>query len=59
MLAVGSIHESEWKRKELALKSLQHCSNDKQFGVLFPEIKEEIDEKIRRCDESGQELNKY
>ena len=46
-LGVAALKETGEKRKELASKSLQHCSNDKQFGVLFPEIKEEIDENLK------------
>ena len=45
--SVGSLNETEEKRKELALKSLHHCSNDEQFGILFPAVKEEIDEKLK------------
>ena len=46
-MSVGATNETEEKRKELALKSLQHCSNDEQFSVLFPELKDEIDEKLK------------
>ena len=46
-LGVGALQETEEKQKELAPKSLLHCSNDNQFGVLFPEIKEEVDAKLR------------
>ena len=53
--SVGAMNETEEKRKELALKSLQHCSNDEQFGILFPEVKKEIDEKLNSdqdiCDD--------
>lgn len=44
---IGSIKQTEEQRRQLALKSLRHCSDDEQFGKLFPEIKEEIDKKFR------------
>ena len=33
-------------RKRLARESLHHCSNDVTFSRLFPELKQEIDEKL-------------
>ena len=33
--------------KEIAQKSLQNCSNNEQFVHLFPELKQEIDGKLR------------
>ena len=50
--SVGSLDETEEKRKELALKSLHHCSKDKQFGKLFPDFKNEIDEKLKLQESS-------
>ena len=44
---IGGINQTEEQRTRLALKSLKHCSDDEQFGKLFPEIKEEIDEKLK------------
>ena len=44
---IGGINQTEEQRTQLALKSLKHCSDDEQFGKLFPEIKEEIDEKLK------------
>ena len=32
--------------KRLARESLHHCSNDVIFSSLFPELKQEIDEKL-------------
>ena len=43
----GGRNDSEEQRKQFAIESLQHCSNDAQFGELFPEVKQEIDEKIK------------
>ena len=43
----GGRNDSEEIRKQFAIESLQHCSNDAQFGELFPEVKQEIDEKIK------------
>ena len=37
---------SDAYKKQMALKSLRHCSNDGQFGEMFPELKQEIDEKL-------------
>ena len=46
------INETEKIRKQLALKSLRHCSNDELFKELFLEIKQEIDEKPDSDSES-------
>ena len=43
----GGRNDSEERRRQFAIESLQHCSNDAQFGELFPEVKQEIDEKIK------------
>ena len=45
--SVGAMNETEEQRKELAQKSLQNCSNDEQFADLFPELKKEVDEKLK------------
>ena len=42
----GAMQRSDAYKKQLALKSLRHCSDDEQFGELFPELKREIDEKL-------------
>ena len=47
----GGRNDSEEQRKQFAIESLQHCSNDAQFGELFPEVKQEIDEKIKSNDD--------
>ena len=43
---IGGLDRSEDERKQLAVTSLEHCSNDLQFGQLFPAVKKEIDEKL-------------
>ena len=43
----GGRNDSEEQRKQIAIESLQHCRNDAQFCELFPEVKQEIDEKIK------------
>ena len=43
---IGAMHRSDKYKKQLALKSLRHCSDDEQFVELFPELKQEIDEKL-------------
>ena len=43
----GADNQTEEQRRKLALKSLRHCSEDVQFGKLFPEVKKEIDEKLK------------
>ena len=55
---IGLLDETEEKRKELALKSLHHCSKDKQFGKLFPDIKNEIDEKLKELQESRRQKSR-
>ena len=45
--SIGAIEETVEVRKELAAMSLQLCSEDEQFGRLFPEIKKEIDDKLK------------
>ena len=47
----GGRNDSEERRRQFAIESLQHCSNDAQFGELFPEVKQEIDEKIKLNEE--------
>ena len=42
----GAMVRSEEYKKLLALNSLRHCSGDDQFGELFPELKQETDEKL-------------
>ena len=42
----GAMQRSDEYKKQLALKSLRHCSDDSQFGELFPELKQEIDGKL-------------
>ena len=42
----GGRNDSEEQRKQFAIESLQHCSDDAQFGELFPEVKQEIDIKL-------------
>ena len=44
---IGGINQTEEQRRQLALESLRHCSDDEQFGKLFPDIKEEIDGKLK------------
>ena len=44
----GGRNDSEEKRKQFAMESLHQCSNDAQFYELFPEVKQEIDEKIKQ-----------
>ena len=44
---IGGIKQTEEERRKLALKSLRHCSEDVQFGKLFPEVKKEINEKLK------------
>ena len=41
------ISGTEKERKELVSRLLRHSSEDEQFGILFPEIKREIDEKLK------------
>ena len=43
----GGVKQTEDQRRKLALGSLRHSSEDKQFGRLFPEVKKEIDEKLK------------
>ena len=43
---IGGLEGTVEQRRELAVKSLRHCSRDEQFGQLFPGVKKEIDEKI-------------
>ena len=42
----GAMIRSEEYKKQLALKSLRHCSGDERFGELFPELKQETDDKL-------------
>ena len=42
----GAMVRSDAYKKQMALKSLRHCSDDEQFGELFPELKQEIDGKL-------------
>ena len=43
----GGRNDSEEERKQFAIESLQHCSNDAQFSELLPEVKQEIVENIK------------
>ena len=43
---IGAMVTTAEHKKQLALKSLRHCSDDEQFGELFPKLKREIDEKM-------------
>ena len=43
---IGAMVTTAEHKKQLALKSLRHCSDDEQFGELFPELKREIDGKL-------------
>ena len=43
---VGGISRSNNYKEQLALKSLRHCTDDVTFSELFPELKQEIDEKL-------------
>ena len=47
----GGRNDSEERRRQFAIESLQHCSNDAQFCELFPEVKQEIDEKLKQNED--------